>query len=80
METTLERKTWGEREGVTLERFNPRRHARGSEAAEMKVTWPDGDVEFLWMSKKDIKANMKEWGCSDGLLDALNAYRSNLPI
>lgn len=60
-----------------LHRYNPRRAARGAEAAEVKVTWPDGEEEYLWMSKRDINANMKEWGACDGLLDALNAYRQN---
>lgn len=44
------------------DRFNPRRRARGGEAASVRVTWPDGDEEILWMSERDIKANMKEWG------------------
>lgn len=43
----------------------------------MKLTWPDGDVEYLWMSERDIKENMNEWGACDGLLEALNAYRQN---
>lgn len=60
-----------------LHRYAPRRAARGAEAAEVKVTWPEGDVEYLWMSRKDIRKNMKEWGACDGLLDALNAYRQN---
>jgi hypothetical protein len=60
-----------------LHRYNPRRAARGAEASEVKVTWPDGEEEYLWMSKRDINANMKEWGACDGLLDALNAYRQN---
>ena len=57
-----------------LHRYNPRRASRGAEAAEVKVTWPDGGEEYLWMSKRDLKENMKEFGACDGLLDALNAY------
>lgn len=63
-----------------LHRYNPRRAAREAEAAEVKVTWPDGEEEYLWMSERDLNANMKEWGACDGLLDALNAYRQNAPI
>lgn len=58
-------------------RFNDRRAARGAVAAQVKVIWPDGQEDYLWMSKCDIESNMKDWGACDGLLDALNAYRQN---
>jgi len=59
----------------TLVRFNPRRAQRGAEAAEVEVTWPDGETETLWMSKKDLRANAKEYGEQTGLSAALDAYR-----
>lgn len=62
----------------TLVRFNPRRAQRGAEAAEVEVTWPDGETETLWMSKKDIRDNAKEYGSQAGLTAALNAYRHNV--
>ena len=58
----------------TLVRFNQRRLQRGAEAAEVEVIWPDGEEETLWMSKKDIEDNAKEYGWQEGLRDALNAY------
>jgi hypothetical protein len=61
----------------TLIRYNPRRAARGAEAAELEVTWPDGDKETLWMSKKDIRDNANDYGWQGGLQAAYNAYRTN---
>jgi hypothetical protein len=61
----------------TLVRFNPRRAQRGAEAAEVEVTWPDGETETLWMSKKDLRDNAKEYGEQAGLTAALDAYRHN---
>jgi hypothetical protein len=63
-----------------LHRYNPRRKARGVEAAEMKVTWPDGEVEYLWMSEADIRANIKEFGPSAGLGRAVGAYVANVEV
>jgi hypothetical protein len=40
----------------------------------VEVIWPDGEEETLWMSKKDIEDNAKEYGWQEGLRDALNAY------
>jgi hypothetical protein len=59
----------------TLLRFNARRHARGAEAAEVEATWPDGETETLWMSKKDILSNIREFGHQAGLAQALEEYR-----
>lgn len=60
----------------TLVRFNPRRAQRGAEAAEVEVTWADGDTETLWMSAKDIRENLKQYGEQEGLLHALESYRN----
>lgn len=61
----------------TLIRFNPRRAARGAEAAEVRMEFPDGDTETLWMNQRDIRANIREHGWSQGLEDALEAYKAN---
>lgn len=50
--------------------FNPRRHARGAEAVKMDV-----DGQWLWMSRKDVEANIKEFGPHPELLRAQSAYR-----
>lgn len=60
-------------------RFHARRAARGAEAAEVEVTWPDGEEETLWMSEQDIQANAEEHGWQDGLRSAIAAYRENKP-
>ena len=62
----------------TLIRFNQRRVDRGAAGAEVEVTWPDGETETLWMSKKDICANVKEYGEQAGLTAALEAYGQNV--
>lgn len=51
--------------------FNPRRAGRGVEAARVQV---DDDGEWLWMSKKDIRNNMRDFGQHPELQKALDAY------
>lgn len=51
--------------------FNPRRAMRGAEAARVEVA-PDG--EWLWMSKRDIKENIRHFGSHPELQKALLAY------
>ena len=65
--------------GPTFEliRYNPRRKARGAEAAEVRCTWDGDETADLWMSEKDIKRNIKVYGPQKGLTDALKAYRQN---
>ncbi len=58
----------------TLTRFNPRRAARGAEAAEVEVTWSNGHRELLWMSEEDIAENIKIHGNQAGLTAANDAY------
>ena len=53
--------------------FNSRRKARGVEAARVEVNI-DGDIGWLWMSKKDVQANIDEFGGCEGLRKALAAY------
>lgn len=52
--------------------FNKRRAQRGAEAVRMKVT-ADGD--WLWMSKKDLKLNIKEFGEDPELIKGLSCYK-----
>ena len=51
------------------------RHTGGC-GLRLEVTWPDGDTETLWMSKKDIRDNAKLYGEQAGLTAALEAYRT----
>jgi len=53
--------------------FNNRRAIRDVAAARVEI---DPDGEWLWMTKSDIKANIKTFGCHDELVKALNAYGS----
>lgn len=58
--------------------FNHVRFSRGKEAAKLRVI-EDGEVQgFLWMSPADIRANIKDFGSSDALMAALNAYGETL--
>jgi hypothetical protein len=57
--------------------FNPRRAARNKEAAQVKATWPDGESEYLWMSKEDIEANAADHGWQEGLIAASDAYKQS---
>ncbi len=57
-----------------LYEYNPRRRMRGVEAARVLVTYPDGEQDLLWMSPKDIRDNIAEFGTCAGLQAALQAY------
>jgi len=54
-----------------LLRFNPRRHIRGVAAAEVAV-----NGQPLWMTRADIRANLREFGSHKELWKALEAYDS----
>ena len=51
--------------------FNDRRAMRGAEAARVEV---DPQGEWLWMSKRDIKNNIRDFGDHPELQKALQAY------
>lgn len=50
--------------------FNPRRKARGVEAARVAC-----DCEWLWMSKRDIELNIRDFGPHPELQKALESYK-----
>jgi hypothetical protein len=50
--------------------FNPRRKSRGAEAARVSA-----DGEWLWMSKRDIQNNIRDFGPHPELLKALESYK-----
>ena len=56
--------------------FNPRRAARGADAARVAVKYDDGTDDLLWMSKSDIAKNIMTFGQSDELTKAHNAYKA----
>lgn len=57
--------------------FNPRRHRRGVEGCRVLVTYSSNpaDQQLLWMSPKDIRDNIAEFGDDPELQKALAAYR-----
>ena len=56
--------------------FNPRRRARGKEAARVMVRFSSDpeDYQLLWMSKQDVRNNIIEYGAEPALVQALGAY------
>lgn len=56
--------------------FNPRRKSRRIEAARVEVAYSseEGDSEYLWMSARDIRNNLKSFGENAELRKALAAY------
>lgn len=54
--------------------FNPRRHDRGVEAARVRVLEDGEPCGLLWMSERDLKANIAEFGDSEDLQQALAEY------
>jgi hypothetical protein len=63
-----------------LSRFNPRRKARGAEAASLIVLEDGEPVDCLWMSVRDIRENIKVFGNDEGLLAALEAYKEGKSV
>ena len=63
-----------------LDRFNPRRKARGAEAASLKVFYDGELTDCLWMSVRDIRNNIKDFGRDEGLLAALEAYKEGKSV
>lgn len=63
---------------VTFNAFNKRRAMRGAEAVEFEITDDEGDNYSLWMSKQDIKRNLKAFPeCAAELNKGLAAYGNN---
>ena len=56
--------------------FNPFRHRRGAVACRVEVLHDSEPVDWLWMSKKDIRANIKLFGECQELRKALDAYKT----
>ncbi len=57
-----------------LIRYNPRRALRGAPAAEVEV-----NGEPLWMSRSDVRNNIRDFGWHPQLAKALEAYDCNKP-
>ena len=51
--------------------FNPRRAMRSADAVKVEVST---DGEWLWMGKRDIRANVKQFGAHPKLQKAMDAY------
>lgn len=56
--------------------FNPRRWQRGADAARVKATDSEGHSATVWMSERDVRANIKTFGIHGELLKALGCYGS----
>lgn len=56
--------------------FNPRRHARGAEAARVYI-YEDGEmVDWLWMSARDARLNIRDHGDHPELRRVIEAYKT----
>lgn len=60
-------------------RFNPIRARRSVGAAECLVTNSDGTSFLLWMTEKDIRNNIVEFGRHPALVQAMEAYQRGEP-
>lgn len=52
--------------------FNDRRDMRGAPAARVEI---DPSGEWLWMTAKDVRLNIRDHGDHPELQKALNAYK-----
>lgn len=55
--------------------FNTRRLIRGATAAKIAIFEDGEQINWLWMTPKDIRANLAEFGPSEALNTALVHYR-----
>ncbi|WP_149983308.1 hypothetical protein [Pseudoalteromonas rhizosphaerae] len=62
---------------ITFNAFNKRRAMRGGDAAEFLIKDESGEY-YLWMTKTDIKRNLKLFPeCAEELNKGLAAYGNN---
>ena len=54
--------------------FNERRYRRGADAARVEVLEDGESAGWLWMSPKDLRANIREFGECEELRKALAEY------
>ena len=60
---------------ITFSEFNLVRNARGADAARFDIVDDEGESYWLWMSKTDIKRNIKAFPeCKAELQKGLNCY------
>lgn len=60
---------------ITFSEFNLVRNARGKDAARFDIVDDEGESYWLWLSKTDIKRNIKAFPeCKAELQKALNCY------
>ncbi len=60
---------------ITFTEFNKIRNVRGKEAARFDIVEDSGESYWLWMSKQDIKRNLKTFPeCAAELKKGLAAY------
>lgn len=60
---------------IKFNEFNKRRAMRGIEAAHFDITDDEGEEYYLWMSKQDIKRNIKAFPeCAAELKKGLKHY------
>ena len=57
--------------------YNSRRKARGAEAVRIEVQHDTNFTELLWMSRRDLVLNIKEFGEDPALMRGLECYSQN---
>jgi hypothetical protein len=58
--------------------YNARRKARGAEAVRIEVQHETNYCELLWMSRRDLVLNIKEFGEDPALMRGLECYSQNV--
>ncbi len=63
--------------GFKFYRYNDRRRCRGVEAVQMQIFENGEQVGLLWMSRKDINNNIREFGMCPALHRGLQCYQTH---
>ncbi len=58
-------------------RYNDHRRRRGVEAVQMQIFENGEQVNLLWMSRKDINNNIREFGMCPALRRGLQCYQTH---
>ena len=58
--------------------YNSRRKARGAETVRIEVQHDTNFTELLWMSRRDLVLNIKEFGEDPALMRGLECYSQNI--
>ena len=60
---------------IEISKLNKRRLMRGADAVEIKISYSDGGIDYLWNSRSDLFENLRQFPeFSDELYIGIDFY------